>query len=260
MRSLVLAALLGLVSSCSRQDELTEHSARATAEALIASNGPVLRDFDRMTWKELRQVSPTEAHGTAALIYSYRLPNGGTGQEIIEGQFVYHKLPGKGWTLVGVEFPNPNNLYHSINEEVHVKVSSASVDISDRDRVALGRARDASQTERDGPQEGGDSISDVRAMIPTTVARRTAERYLASASDDAEDWRIESIGQVAPIEDNRVELPAVLVVEDSLGSRRYRGAFQYELDRDSGRWTLVHMAFHGDGQSPIVRDIALAVD
>lgn len=256
MRWLVLVALAGLLGSCGDRNKLPERHARATAEGLIASSGPRLRDFHHIQWKEFRQVSPTEAYGTAALVYRFALPNGGTGQEVIPGKFVYRKLPDTGWTLVSIDFPNPNSLYHNLSEQVLVKVGSASVAMKGVRVTEPEPARDSRTGDSlaPGAADTAAGASGASPALPKASALSAARTYLGSQSVNGERWRANTFSQ-AIIDGELARIPAILVIDDPQGTRKYQGVFRYAFDPASGRWALVGMSFGAEDLDSIKREI-----
>jgi hypothetical protein len=260
-----LFVLLGLLGSCGDRDQLREGHARHTAEALIAAEGPRLRDFHHMEWRGVRRTSPTEAQADAVLVYRFRLPSGGTGQEQIQGKFLYKKDPRKGWVLVGIDFPNPNNLFHSVNEEVFVPVTSAEVDLSDslhRSRASAARAPDE-RSDRDSAlanRADADGVTEVPAM-PIALARRAASHALESIATERERWTASSFGRAVAVDGEIAELDAVLVAQGGPGPE-YHGAFHYRFDAETNQWRLTGMSFEADGVEPLTRtfDPALPVE
>ncbi len=170
MRATLLWAAALLLASCGQRHTLTERHARATAEALIAARGPQLHDFHHMDWKSFVQVSPTEAVGTAVMVYRFQDGHGAAGEDQVPGRFVFHRTPGHDWVLDMIDFPNPHNLYHSVSEHAFAKVTSAAVptggleqgaarELADRERKERpdGGTGDAQASDEDSAGAGGDT-------------------------------------------------------------------------------------------------------
>lgn len=246
------ALLILLLTSCGNRNGLDERHARATAEALIATNGPKIRDFHRLQWKGLNTVSATEARGSAVMVYRFRLPNGSMGEERIPGTFTYHRKPGEGWVLERVDFPNPGNLYHALDQQVLVKVESAEVARGTVD----GQIPASPASSSAAPPTAAQPSTNDRAssLLSPTAARRAALRYLAGITSEDGTWLVKGFQPIRDGDSAELELPATLLVQSGGDTLQYGGGFFFNKAPRAG-WMLTRMSFRSPGATSIERDL-----